>query len=99
MNEESTFNLDNIVDLPEEVIAELRFFHLHPATRNIINLFKVKKHLSVNEVLVGLFRKYRLIRTQRWVHTAFYRMKNKKIIKNVTGKTGYFELEEFYEQI
>lgn len=82
-----TLNLD---DLPPELRKELRDRCLNLYDEKIASLFYEKKELSIDEVLIALYRKYQLIKKRTWVSNRFYYMSKRKIIKKVSK--GHYKL-------
>lgn len=85
--EKNIFNLKEINDLPKNVSKEIKINKRHDVARKLLSLFDIKKELSINEILVGLYRVYKIVKTRIWVSSTLYNLKRSNIIKNITNKT------------
>ena len=58
------FDLNNISDLDKDIVSELKSHKQNKEDSQIISLFKIKDNLNVDEVIVGLARRYNLKKTR-----------------------------------
>jgi hypothetical protein len=91
------FDLTDTKDLPDIISKELRYKQSAPDVfaRNIIDLLKTSNRiLIIDEVMVGLFRKFGVIKKRNQVMTKLYNMSKEKqpTIASVKGKCGCYEL-------
>jgi len=86
------FNLDNTNDLPEYLTRELLILNVREDTRKLLLLFNLKKSLSLDEILVGLYRVHKIQKTRYWVNTTLYNLSKKNLIKRI-GRGVYKSVE------
>lgn len=96
MKENNRFNTDYMGDLPASIIKELKG-GMKPRgfgerSLQLLELFKLKKTLTMEEIIVGMFRTYQVEVKRVWVTSALYRLKAKELIKKVKGKKSTYEL-------
>ena len=82
------FDIENISDLPKELIRELRL--THNVDQMVFSLFiEAKKQLNLTELLVAWFRKYNKIRSRQYMMTTCYRLYKKGLLKKGKNKGSY----------
>jgi hypothetical protein len=81
---EDVFNLFDLSDLPEKIVDRI----VQVETRRILSLFEIKKRLSVDEVIVGLYRAHKIEKSRGLVSSHLYALSKRKLIKKV-GKGLY----------
>jgi hypothetical protein len=91
------FDLIDTKDLPDIISKELRYKQSERdvLARNIIDLLKAaNKSLIIDEVIVGLFRGFGVIKKRNQVMTKLYNMSKEKQpkIASVKGKCGCYKL-------
>lgn len=77
-----TFNEDIFKiteDLPDDVKNSLK--KLHSTTSRILALFEIKNILSVDEIIVGIYRRYNTLLTRTNVSSTLQKLKNRNKIK------------------
>jgi hypothetical protein len=77
------FDLNNLNDLPDDVKKQIAPLGLKKDTEMFISLFDIKEQLTVDEIIVGMMRKY-----NSWT---VYNLKCRKIIKEVDDKKKTYE--------
>lgn len=86
------FDLNNLEDLPEELGKELAYLRSRQNTKKLLSLFDIKNQLSVDEMLVGMVRKYGVKKERSWFLSTISNLKHRKIIKQVDGKKKVYEI-------
>ena len=84
------FDLKNIDDLPKKVKNNLNPSNVRKNTRNLTCLFEIKEQLSIDEVIVALFRKHTLVKSRMWVSANLYNLKKKGYLERVDKKMGVY---------
>ncbi len=89
------FDINNTNDLPKKLRGKLSIPKANTAavknkvqkgTADIISLFELKKELTIDEILVGLYRKYKVEKTKAGVmYTLRVLLKSKFIKKKGRG--------------
>lgn len=85
------FNLEKIDDLPEKCVKELKLLNIRDDTKQLLALFERKKRLSIDEIIVGLYRLHKLEKTRTWVSATLYNLSRKDLVKKITGTKGEYE--------
>jgi len=79
-SESDIFNIDCIDDVPHELKKEIlgERYRAGIGSVSILKLFNVKAQLSVDEILIGLYRKFGIKKNRRWVSLTMHNLcKNK----------------------
>ena len=84
------FDSKDVSDLPEDILCELKKTRLGEMPTSILKLYDIKGELSVDEVLIGLFRKYAIIKTRKQVVSYIYFLTRRKYIIRIRGKQGVY---------
>lgn len=85
-------DLGNIHDLPEELLKELsvsKTDELEDQLVTVINAYG--RTASLDQILVGLYRKFRVTQKRRFIQNKLYRMSN---VWSVRGKKGVYTITE-----
>ena len=83
MSDESIFNLIDISDIPESMQRRLTGYKSFRMTHYICQLFEIKDKLSIDEVMIGLYRHFGHERTRVWVRNILSDMvKNKFLVRS-----------------
>lgn len=82
------FNLENILDIPDSVKNEMKLLNVRDDTEKLLSLFEIKNQLSIDEMIAGLYRLHNLEKKRAWISTTLYNLRNKNVVKLVTGKKG-----------
>ena len=79
------FDLKNLSDIPLELKENLQVSRgrFSEAGRQILSLFDLKNELSLDEILVGMFRKYNVVTTRNCISSNVYNYRRMNLIKMV----------------
>lgn len=87
------FDLKNLDDLDNEVISNLSLKCLCPTMpEKVLALFKIKKTLCTNEIIVGYYRKYNQHFTRIQALYYVHYLSKLKFIDREKGKKGIYTL-------
>jgi hypothetical protein len=86
MGKNKIFDLEDLKDLPDSVKTILNVHSLGMESTFLLNLFKIKKQLSINEIIVGLYRNHGLIKTRSWVSSTLYNLHRKNLVEKIGNK-------------
>lgn len=89
---ENIFNLENTEDIPLDVLKNLRIIRCREDTGLLLSLFDKKKRLTIDEILVGLYRLNKMQKTRVWVSSTLYNLSRKNLIRKV--KDSKYEYEK-----
>jgi len=82
------FDLKDTSDCPD---LKLKLLNIRLRTKNLLSLFDIKSPLSIDEILVGLFRKYDVIEKRSWVNYTLYNLSNKGYVIKLPKTKGVYE--------
>lgn len=89
----------DITDLPEELIAELSVQQADKLEFSILAVMEESKGLiSLDKLLVGLYKKTNEIHKRTGLTAKLYRMSQKRIVFSVPTKKGIYSLAEISEE-
>lgn len=85
--EDVIFDLERISDLPDliqgKIIAKKNKASISKLAEKILLLFEIKKELSLDEIMVGLYRKFKVEVTRQSIYGQMRHLKHKDfILKN-----------------
>ena len=84
------FDLKSMQDAPQDVKSELRPSKESSLTSTILALYNIKSPLTVNELIIGLYRKFKIKTKRSTLVVAISRLSSQGIIKKTKGvKTSY----------
>lgn len=87
------FNLENLNAYPERVRKNVKGEKPRSNTGTfLIELFKLKPVLSLDELVVGVYNLFGLEKDRGWIGSSLTYLKNQGVIKNVQGVQGVYEL-------
>jgi hypothetical protein len=87
-NPKSLFDIENIKDLPVEMLRELRL--VTPANERVLRVFsQSNRPLVLDEMIVGYYRIYKEIKSRHYMLIACYRMMKKGLLISTKQKGGY----------
>jgi len=88
------FDLENLNDLSKTTKEQIMPSRLRQNTIKLLALFEIKAHLSIDEIVVGMYRKYKENVKRTWVSSTIFNLKKMGKIKRAEGKDGYFEIKD-----
>jgi len=87
----NNFDLKNIEDIPNNLKKELKLNRISSHSKKLLSLFEKKNILCIDEIIVGLYRLYKLEKTRTWVSYTLYNLNKKINIIKSPNKKGYYE--------
>lgn len=86
--------LGNIADLPEELKSQLQATKTDELERQIIDVLSssLEGVGNLDEILVNLYRKFKVIQERGYLSNKLYRMAKGGHIKSVKGKKGVYQM-------
>ena len=92
---ENIFDLTDVSDIPDEISTDLT----HDVfAQNILKLFKeAGRNLTINEITVGYYRQFNVIKTKRQITVKLYSMaraRNAKI-RSIPNLKGVYEVIKY----
>lgn len=84
--------LGDISDLPEELIRELSVKRTDELEDQILTIMRAcdgGHDVNLDQILVGLFRKFRVVQTRKFLQNKAYRMYKKGLVYPIPGKRAY----------
>ena len=77
--------------LPEKIKRELCFGKTDDFSNKIINvLYSYKGIANIDEIIIGMYRTYGVIKTRNYYVGKLYKMTKKFLINSVKGKKGIY---------
>ena len=89
------FDLNNLEDLTQEIKSQLVIQKVDPAYKKIISLLeKAGKPLNLDEMMVGYYREYGVLKPRKYFMSKLYNMSRSRFkqIESVKGKKGTYAL-------
>ncbi len=87
------FNMDNINDVPPEIRKHIHGNEVRGAASSLVyDLFKRKPRLSIDEILVSLWRLFEIKRDRAWVTSSTNTLKNLGLVRSIPGVKGEYEM-------
>lgn len=80
------FDTKKTDDLPSDLLKSLRKKDLNEETKKLLTLFELKPYLSIDEIIIGMFRKYKIVKSRVWAMSATYRLSKRNILKRSNRK-------------
>jgi len=77
------FDVSSVDDLPQELKKELKKKNLNANDGKILELFFDKNDLTIDEILIGLYRKHKVIQKRSWVSNRLFSLSKAGKIKKV----------------
>lgn len=86
--------LGDLTDLPEELLRELSVKRMDDLEEQILTVMRAcpDNEANLDQVLVGLFRKFKTVQTRRFIQNKLYRMSQKELIFSVPGQRAVYSL-------
>lgn len=96
MTQQTSDIFDLIVqsDLPESLKSRLKVNRVSELERKIRALFAEKRRLNLDELTVGLFRKFDYQTTRLILNTKVYNMTTAGILNSIDGIKGCWEISQ-----
>ena len=94
MQSEKIFDLSDIKDLPDHLKKEVKPSGYKSETLQLLSLFDMKEQLTVDELIVGMYRKigqFGTIRDRRWIKAALYRLEKRGKVKRVKNNKNVYQ--------
>ena len=79
------FDIKNIDDIPVCVKNNLTSLRLSRKVKQLVSLFKIKNNLTIDEILVGGYRKNGLMESRSWVSCTLYNLYRRGLLKKTKG--------------
>lgn len=86
------FDSDDLSDLPSEVLKQIREEKPPLKIDDYVQLLKIKSPLTVNQIIIGLYRAYGIKRSRSAHFQFLHHGVAKSLIKRVKGKRGLYEI-------
>jgi Fic family protein len=84
--------LGNVSDLPEELRNQLQATKIDELERQILDVLSSLEGIAnLDEILVGLYRKFSVIQERQYLSNKLYRMAKAGHIITVKGKKGVYK--------
>ena len=80
------FELENLRGLSKGLISELKTRRFSEDSRKFLSLFEIEEELSIDHILVGMARKYKLNKKRLWVISTIFNLKKAGLIEVVENK-------------
>lgn len=88
-------NLGDLSDLPAELVEELSLTKVDELEHQIVTVINAcEGTANIDQILVGLFRKFSITQKRRFLQNKLYRMMKSDVIFSVPGKKGLYSTEE-----
>ena len=84
------FDIENILDIPKSLRPKIK--GLREDSKKLLSLFEIEKELSIDHILVGLARKYKMSKERSWVSTTIWNLKKKDWLEEVENKVQTYRL-------
>jgi hypothetical protein len=86
--------IGDISDIPEELRNELQIIKKDELANQIIEVLKIYNNVAnLDEILIGLYRKYNVIQKRLFISNKLYRMSKDDLIMPVSGKKGVYSIK------
>lgn len=86
--------IGSLDDLPEELKKQLQIAKIDDLEEKIIEIIKdFDKIANLDEILVGLYRKYEIIQDRAYLANKMYRMVKAGHVESVKGKRGVYKMD------
>lgn len=88
------FDIQNIEDVPVSIQKELKARRKSSMETKIMELFNIaQRQLTIDEIVVALYRKFNVEKSARQVFNALYKMINEKNPQVECVKKGIYQLK------
>ena len=80
------FNITDLKGIPKSVVSNLRLCRKNETSKNIMELFELKRELNLNEIVIGLYKKFNLEKSRASITVSLTHLVSKKLLlKNDFG--------------
>ena len=87
-------SLGDLSDLPDELLRELSVTKTDELEDQILIVMRAcGGAANLDQVLVGLYRKFKVVQTRRYLQNKLYRMWKKELVHSVPGQRASYSLE------
>lgn len=87
-------SLGDVSDLPPELLKELSVVETDDLEEQILTVMRAcPEDANLDQVLVGLYRKFKVVQTRRFIQNKLYRMSRKELIHAVAGHRATYSLK------
>jgi len=93
MNDNELFDTNNISDLGENIVSELKLSKMNSGDQQLMELFSIKPQLTIDQIIIGIFRKFGVEKKRGWVTSRLYSLVKKGKLQKVEGINGSYELK------
>lgn len=93
MGSNEIFDLKNTDDLPKELKIIGRSNRFGENTNKILNLFYIKEELTINEIIVGFYRKYNKVIDRNFLSKTLFNLCKRKQLKKSSTRGVYKKYE------
>ncbi len=85
---EELFNLDDLSDLPPDLMQEI--VKIKGKTRRVLEVYlRADRKITLNQLIVAYYRMHKETLCKTYANTTAYRLKNRKYLKSERGKGEY----------
>ena len=86
-------DIGDLSDLPPELVAELSASQIDVLERQILTIIEAcGGSADLDQILIGLYRRFRVIQKRRFVQNKLWRMVRKGRVENTKSARGVFRL-------
>jgi len=83
--------LGDIKNLPKELKNQLQICNLNNEEERILEIFELLEgYANIDEVMVGLYKRFNIIANRQLITNRLYRMKIKGLLNKIAGKKGVY---------
>ena len=87
-------SLGDLSDLPEELLRELSFIKTDELEDQILTVMRAcDGKVNLDQVLVGLYRKFKVVQTRRYLQNKMYRMWKKELVYQIPEQRASYSLQ------
>lgn len=81
MMDKNIFNISDVSDIPDACRKSLKGKNIRDDSQKLLSLFEMKEELSIDEIIVGMYRLFNIEKTRTWISSTLYNMGRKKLVK------------------
>lgn len=95
MYKENIFDIKNTEDLPEDIKKNIRKIgdgrEINEDTKRLMKLFDLKNPLSIDEIIVSLYRLHGIQKDRRWICYTINNWVTRGVFRPEKGKKGVYK--------